>query len=101
MFVRPLSLINIHHDISSCLLRSQPCIFLILTLLLFYLFVMAWNSLIPGRRTGLALLCGVIAFAVLGAAYDAVAVGELSVGEIEDELQVFNSLPICGALSWT
>ncbi|PLB42627.1 Zn(2+) transporter YKE4 [Aspergillus candidus] len=48
---------------------------------------MAWNSILPGRRTGLALLCGVIAFAALGAAYDAVAVGELSVGEIEDELQ--------------
>ena len=54
---------------------------------------MAWNSLLPGRRIGLALLCGVIVFAVLGAAYD--AVGELSVGEIEDELQVSIPFTLC------
>ena len=43
------------------------------------------------HRTGLALVAAVIVFSALAAA-NAVPVGELSVGEIEEELQVTSCL---------
>ncbi|PYH78076.1 ZIP zinc transporter [Aspergillus uvarum CBS 121591] len=39
------------------------------------------------RRIGLALAAGVVLFSALAVAQDAISVGELSAGEIEDELQ--------------
>jgi zinc transporter 7 len=53
---------------------------------------MALNFFSPVRRTGLALVAGLLLFAVLAAATvnngDKIAVGDLSVAEIEDKLQV-------------
>lgn len=43
------------------------------------------------RRTGLVLIATVVVFSALAAA-NAVPVGELSVGEIEEELQVMSCL---------
>ena len=40
------------------------------------------------RRLALALAAGLVLFSVLAVAKDAIPVGELSVGQIEDELQV-------------
>ncbi|KAE8396181.1 ZIP zinc transporter [Aspergillus alliaceus] len=41
----------------------------------------------PARRIGLALAAGLFLFTVLAVAKEAIPVGELSVGQIEDELQ--------------
>jgi zinc transporter 7 len=53
---------------------------------------MALNFFPPVRRTSLALVAGLLLFAVLAAATvnsgDKIAVGDLSVAEIEDKLQV-------------
>jgi hypothetical protein len=48
---------------------------------------MALLSFSPGRRIGLALAVGLALFASLAAARE-LSVGELSVSQIEDELQV-------------
>jgi zinc transporter 7 len=58
---------------------------------------MALNFFSPARRTGLALVAGLLLFAVLAAAtVDKVTVGDLSVAEIEDKLQVITlRLVIC------
>ena len=50
------------------------------------------------RRTGLVLAAAVIVFSALAAA-NAVPVGELSVGQIEDELQVFHAES--DGMAWT
>lgn len=56
---------------------------------------MALNLFSPARRTGLALVAGLLLFAVLAAATvgsgDKITVGDLSVAEIEDKLQVIAS----------
>lgn len=53
---------------------------------------MALNFSSPVRRTGLALVAGLLLFAVLAAATvdsgNKIPVGDLSVAEIEDKLQV-------------
>ncbi|PYH41645.1 Zn(2+) transporter YKE4 [Aspergillus saccharolyticus JOP 1030-1] len=48
---------------------------------------MVLPSLRPMRRIGLALAAGVVLFSALAVAQDAISVGELSVGQIEEELQ--------------
>ncbi|KAF7160535.1 hypothetical protein CNMCM6106_007990 [Aspergillus hiratsukae] len=49
---------------------------------------MALNFFSPARRTGLALVAGLLLFAVLAAStVDKIPVGDLSVAEIEDKLQ--------------
>lgn len=45
-------------------------------------------TLSPARRIGLALAVGLAFFSALAAAQDALAVGDLSVSEIEEQLQV-------------
>lgn len=45
-------------------------------------------TLSPARKIGLALAVGLAFFSVLAAAQDAIAVGDLSVSEIEEQLQV-------------
>lgn len=53
---------------------------------------MVLNFVSPARRTSLALVAGLLLFAVLAAATvdnrDKISVGDLSVPEIEDKLQV-------------
>ncbi|RAH40498.1 Zn(2+) transporter YKE4 [Aspergillus brunneoviolaceus CBS 621.78] len=48
---------------------------------------MVSTASLPMRRIGLALAAGVVLFSALAVAQDAISVGELSAGEIEDELQ--------------
>ncbi|PYI20667.1 ZIP zinc transporter [Aspergillus violaceofuscus CBS 115571] len=48
---------------------------------------MVSSASLPMRRIGLALAAGVVLFSALAVAQDAISVGELSAGEIEDELQ--------------
>ncbi|PYH95289.1 ZIP zinc transporter [Aspergillus ellipticus CBS 707.79] len=48
---------------------------------------MARSLLAPSRRMGLALVAGLVLFSAVAAAYDAISVGDLSVGQIEEELQ--------------
>lgn len=45
-------------------------------------------TLSPARKIGLALAVGLAFFSALAAAQDAIAVGDLSVREIEEQLQV-------------
>lgn len=51
-------------------------------------FIMASRLLAPSRRIGFALAAGVLLFSAFAIAKEALDVGELSVGQIEDELQV-------------
>ena len=53
---------------------------------------MVSTASLPMRRIGLALAAGVVLFSALAVAQDAISVGELSAGEIEDELQVSLSI---------
>ncbi|RAL14301.1 Zn(2+) transporter YKE4 [Aspergillus homomorphus CBS 101889] len=57
---------------------------------------MASTSLLPMRRIGLALAAGIVLFSALAVAHDAVSVGELSAGQIEEELQ---NCPLVGSLN--
>lgn len=50
------------------------------------------------RKTGLVLAAAVVVFSALAAA-NSVPAGELSVGQIEDELQVFHAES--GGIAWT
>lgn len=49
---------------------------------------MAPSLLAPARRMGLALAAGLVLFSALAVAHDAISVGDMSVGQIEEELQV-------------
>ncbi|XRM47015.1 hypothetical protein ABZX51_010025 [Aspergillus tubingensis] len=48
---------------------------------------MAPSLLAPARRMGLALAAGLVLFSALAVAHDAISVGDMSVGQIEEELQ--------------
>ncbi|GLB04559.1 hypothetical protein AtubIFM57258_010528 [Aspergillus tubingensis] len=48
---------------------------------------MAPSFLAPARRMGLALAAGLVLFSALAVAHDAISVGDMSVGQIEEELQ--------------
>ncbi|PYH68566.1 Zn(2+) transporter YKE4 [Aspergillus vadensis CBS 113365] len=48
---------------------------------------MAPSFLAPARRVGLALAAGLVLFSALAVAHDAISVGDMSVGQIEEELQ--------------
>ncbi|GKZ79276.1 hypothetical protein AnigIFM56816_003161 [Aspergillus niger] len=48
---------------------------------------MAPSFLAPARRMGLGLAAGLVLFSALAVAHDAISVGDMSVGQIEEELQ--------------